>query len=205
MTDHKAIPFTELHQAKLRAGTLAARPGAAQGVGDAYLATDTGALYVCLSGTAWTQFTPNASQYSGVRNFLAAPITIAGTNVADYITMDSQSWMYGGAYGSPGALILFPVDGIFQYSASIKLENTAAGVWTFQVFSSDFDILTTHTLAADGSGDPLELNIAGELKPELIQPTTGAWFYINAAQDSGSDQDILAGSYVTLSKIGDFA
>lgn len=55
-TDLPDVAFANKFGAKFTAGTAAARPATADGVGDAYWETDTGILNICSSGTTWTQY-----------------------------------------------------------------------------------------------------------------------------------------------------
>ncbi len=203
------VPFSVLPPAKLRYGLSTSLTGfggstAAEGIGDIFLATDTGELYICLTGTAWTLFAGGggggSGEFSGIRWRLDAPATIPDS-AATYVTWDAANYTYGD-YGTVGALILIPVDGIYRFIARLLLENSTAANWIIQVWSSDFDILQTHNIATDGSGGSYDFIVSGEFKPEVIQPDTGGWFLIDLEQDSGGDLSVGVGSYVTLSYAG---
>jgi len=200
MAEHHEFTYAQIHKARFDAGLFADLPGAAEGVGDAYLATDTGVLYVCLATTAWSAFSTGGGAYKGLRWRLDAPISYVGDDTQDYITWDAGDWTYG-VFGTPGALVLNPESAVFRYSFSIQLENSAAGRWHLQFFASDSNTAEDHYVDADGTGTPLELNFSGEFIPVDIQPDAGGTAYIYASQDSGSSMDVLAGSYVTISKI----
>lgn len=204
MANHKNLPFSQLHISKIRNGLFADKPPAPQGAGDVYYCTDTFQLFFGLDAFTWQEFLSGGGgpTYEGVRWYLGSNSTVSGDNSPNYIHWDSESWQYGGTFGSPGDLILTPLIAIYRWTASLLIDNSVTGTWTFNVWSDDFTVLQTHTLITDGSGDPVELNISGESLSNIQQPTTGAWFYIDAAQNSGGNLNILIGSNITYSIIG---
>lgn len=202
------VPFSVLPPAKFRYGlstSLVVNGGgtAAEGVGDVFLATDTTEIYVCVSGTTWTLFAGGGGgtgEYSGLRWRLDAALAIPDS-AATFVTWDAANYTYG-VYGSPGALLLIPADGIYHFTTRLLLENTTAANWIINIWSSDFDIWQTHNIATDGSGGAYDFMVAGAFNPQVIQPDTGGWFFIDVEQDSGGDLNINAGSYVTLHYAG---
>lgn len=206
--EHRLLPFSELHKSRLAGGLFEDMPAAPEGIGDNYLATDTAEWYVCLddSPLAWELYAAGgggSSLYSGVRWYLDDPASITGNSDFNYLTWDSASYSYGGTYGTPGAFVLMPADGIYHFNLHLKLENTDAALWTVTVWSSDYDTLQIHTRQTDGSGDPVELMISGAFRPQIIQPDTGGWFLVDIAQTHTDPLNVLAGSYLTLNKAGD--
>lgn len=203
MSNHKTLSFDQLHVAKLRSGIFSDRP-AAQGVGDSYLSTDTFELYVCYSGTTWTLYASGggSSDFSGLRWSLIADQSIPGDNSEQYSTWDSEDWTYGD-YGTVGALALTPSLGVYGFSFRFLFDNAFAGDWTIKIWADDFTVLQTHTIIGDGSSDPIEFIVSGQIKPPIAQPTAGAWMYASVSQDSGSAMDLMPDSYMTINRMGD--
>lgn len=206
--EHRLLPYSELHKARLAAGAFADLPDAPEGLGDCYLATDTVEIWVCVDNSplAWELYAAGggggSSVFSGLRWSLAAAQSIPEDETYTYVTWDDSTFQYG-TYGTPGALILIPAAGIYQFTYHFKLANTDPALWTFTIWESDFDALQTHVIQTTGTGEPVEVTITGIVRPSVIQPDTGGWVFADVIQNHTAPLDLLAGSYVAFHKVGD--
>jgi hypothetical protein len=204
--EHRLLPYSELHKARLAAGLFADLPAAPEGLGDCYLATDTVEIWVCVDDAplAWELYAAGdgSTLFSGLRWSLAAPQSILEDEGYNYVTWDTSNFGYGD-FGSVGAFLEIPAEGIYHFTFHFKLANTDPALWTFTIWESDFDALQTHQIQTSGTGEPVELTISGIVRPSVIQPDTGGYVFADVIQDHTAALDLLAGSYVAFYKVGD--
>lgn len=205
MPNHLTLPFSTLHKARFDAGLEDDLPAAPEGLGDAYLATDTGVLWLCVDDDplAWIEFSGGGGGgvYSGAKHRLTSGLTFTNT-VTDWLEWTNLEWEYSGDYGTTGPLALIPSIGMYQLSLHLKIQNDASGTWSIQLWR-DNAYFEEHSIYADGSGNPLEFNLTTQVRALTASPTTDSWVIVDITQDTGGDADILTGSHLIISRLGD--
>lgn len=210
-TEHRLIPFSELHVSRLRYGlstALVVNGGAlaAEGVGDCYLATNTGEIYVCLSGTTWTLFASGGGgglAYSGNRREMNADKTIPGADAGYYLDWSAENWDTD-AY-STGDPVIFnqPEPGFYQYQLHLRLGNTDAGRWHIELNYDNTTIQLQTEFYCNGDGNPQTFSLSGQFYATKGVPDADAYSFVYLYHNTPTDQDILAYSFMTLQRIGD--
>lgn len=129
MGEHKALPFDQLHKAKIQSGLNSAVPASPSGRGDSYYATDTGTLYIANSaGDGWVIKSASTSLA------LLDDVSLTSPSDGDALVYDSVSSVF--SEGIPG-LHLIGSDG---NGSSSPAELTVSGI------GDDYDFLIVETI-----------------------------------------------------------
>lgn len=203
MANHKNLPFSQLHVAKVRNGTLAGRP-ASQGVGDFYFCTDTFQVFFGTGAglSAWEEFEGGGGQsYSGSRRERQTDIPCQPGDVGDYIDWNGENWDTDNLYGS-GVTFNQPFVGIYQFEMSLQVENSEPTRWRVEIYYDQNTMISTHDFFTDGSGDLGHFNLTGQFNATLEKPNADANFYIFVLQNGVNPQNLLTYSYLLLQYMG---
>lgn len=213
MTEHASAPFSHLHKARFDAGLHADRPTAPEGLGDAYLSTDTHILSVCYSATVltWTEYDlddigaapPPTIVFHGARVYKSSPTSIPdATQTAigwDVDNFDNDSWH---DEGGDNTIISVPADhNIVDILFALQIDASVATEWTIEIFGSGIAL------------DPPETYVI-TTEPEFTAGTAFTWFnlttlrylpfgadiQIMVTQSSGGSLDIGASSWLAITE-----
>ena len=205
--DHKGLPFSELHRAKVAAGLLSARPLAPEGAGDAYLATDTNELYVCYDTAptyTWTLFETTGGgglAYSGTKRNYNVDLTLPGRDAANYLDFPQTVWNYTG-FGTGGINFNQIQAGLYEYHLAVRVGNTDAGRWHIEITYDNLNQADIVEFYADGSGNPLTFTLSGQFLANKGVPDADALCYVYIYHNTPTDQDVLTWSFMTLQYLG---
>lgn len=201
MAEHKTLSFTKLHKAKFDSGLAAARPGAAEGIGDIYVSTDTHVMSICHATTAWTEYDlddisapfvpPNRSMCKVYESSSFSVPDATPTEIGwDFTDFDDD-----GAYRN-GTLAEFtiPSDNVYEIQYRVALDNSTPTVWTFNVLINGTPSINDEMI--------VDTNFITHVvyTTKLYLPGTPD-IAIQATQASGGALDIEIGSWATIQKI----
>ncbi len=199
MANHKNLPFSQIHIAKIRNGLFADLP-TAQGAGDAYFCTDTNQLFIATAVATWFEFVGGGGDYVGSKRQMNATFTVPGDFVDLSVAWTQGTWNFG--ITGTGSGFTYPDAGLFEYSFGLKLQNDTPANWKIQVFYDDASLSDVMEFATSGDSSKFTIGFSGQF---LAVNNTGSgnnFCYIMAAQDSGVDLIIDTYSYMTVHYLG---
>lgn len=207
MAEHKEFTYAHIHKARFDSGLAAALPGAAEGVGDAYYATDTNVLYVGLSDLTWVILSGGGGgglAYEGTRAYISSDVLLPGDDSSTYLNWNGVVWEQGGDFGSfPGSGFNQPHTGFWEFGLNLILENTAPARWHLETWYDGGDTnLTMRDFTTDGAGGDTFLSLTDQFLA-LKDTGAGGYFYVYLYQNGGVDLNVRAFSSLTLKRIGD--
>lgn len=204
MANHKNAPFSQIHVAKIRTGTLASLP-ASQGIGDTYFTTDTNQLFfgIGVGVGQWFEFVGGGGggqAYSGAKRQMNATFTVTGGDEGQVIDWTQPVWAYG-ITGSSDVFV-YPNDGFFSYNITLLIENTAAGRWHLEMSYDNVSVSDAYEWQCSGDGTPFAISFSGQFKAIKNSGSGDNQAYAYVYQNSGSNQDILTWSNMVVQYLG---
>lgn len=216
MAEHATLPFAGLHKARFDSGLFADLPASPEGDGDAYYATDTGAIYVGAS-SAWVLYEAPASNIQDdliAAMYMASLTTKTPVRLNNIKTTTALTTIYTCPASTTVTLVNITIHNKYAGSNSVYvylntggsdvriIYETALAVNASLTFEIPIVMEAGDTLKIENGFQPIHYNITGySMSTTITEVTPFRYAAVKASTSTDSIFTVGVGEVATITGI----